>query len=434
MKLFTALLLAAGLAAPAAAAEAPARSGWTIMAYLNADADLAQIGPVLLEGLEKAGSSEGVEIVAELAVAGSSPRRLHINRRGGEPGSEFLEKAEGADMGDWRHMADFIMWAKRRYPAKHYLFFSFGHGIGWIDPTDTGMNAVFNWDKPRGGSKATMITAKPSGGYSYISTPQLADVFRLAGPVDVYFTFSCLMQMAETVYEMRDYAKVFVGSEEVIAVNRGLIGGYMAGMERVTKGLSSSPETPAERVAAVLVNSLRETLTGYAAYPVSFSVLRAKELSGLPARAAAFAAAVRGNNERAAAAYAIANVVRMVPVYGSDRRNSSYADLYDLARLVGEKAEKEETRAAARELMGYISGRLVSANASFGGAGGYFARARGIAVEMTPLARPADAQMLPSGYDAEMTTDYAGLSFVKASGWGDFLAWTAAVWKEAGAK
>jgi len=43
---------------------------------------------------------------------------------------------------------------------------------------------------------------------------QLGEVLRQTGPVDVYASDACLMQMAEVAYEIRSFAKVIVGSQE----------------------------------------------------------------------------------------------------------------------------------------------------------------------------------------------------------------------------
>ena len=424
---------------PPSGGGAPARAqvkDWTIISYIDAYSDLSRFGPVMLGALERTGSTDKVNVVAEIGQLNAPFRRLFLRKSAGNiSNSVVVDQFAYADMGDYNHLADFIIWAKKNYPARHYMFLSFGHGLGWLDLSGTGVNAVFQWDqapKGRSSAKGTMFTDKPGGGYSYITTPQLGEIFRKAGPVDVYYTYSCLMQMAETTYELKDRVKVFVGSEEVMLINEEMAAAYGLGLERAISGMTADPDISPEDVGAMLVAVTRDNVLPRARrYASTLSMIRASALGGLAGKLAAFASAVRGNDERLAAAYAIGNAVRMVPAYGSDRKHSSYVDLYDFARLVSEKAASAEARSAGRDLMGYISGPLVAANAAGGGPDKYFERARGIAIEMTKQEIPADPDLLPNGYDAEIVTKYGDLALSKASRWDEFLSWTNKVWLQA---
>ena len=421
------------------AAAAPASSqvkDWTVISYIDAYSDLSMFGPVMLGALERTGSTDNVNVVAELGQLNAPFRRYFVRKSAGKAStSVVVDQFQYADMGDYNHVADFIIWAKKNYPARHYMFLSFGHGLGWMDLTGTGVNAVFQWDqtpKAHGSAKGTMFTDKPGGGYSYVTTPQLGEIFHKAGPVDVYYTYSCLMQMAETTYELKDHVKVFVGSEEVMVINEETAAAYGTGLEKAIAGMTADPEISPEEIGSMLVASTRDNvLPGARRYAATLSIIRASALAGLAGKLSAFADAVRGNDERLAAVYAIRNAIRMVPAYGSDRKHSSYVDLYDFARLVSEKAGSAEARAAGKKLMAYISGVLVADNAAGGGMDKYFDRAGGIAIEMTKQEIPTNPDLLPHGYDAEIVTKYGDLALSKASRWDDFLAWTDKVWLQA---
>ncbi len=118
-----------------------------------------------------------------------------------EIGSKVIETLARTDMGDYDHLADFVMWAKVRYPAKRYMLIVWNHGDGW---------------------KTKSLKSKPAmKGISYddetgngITTVQLGWALKKMGGVDIYASDACLMQMSEVIYELKDSVPVIVGSEE----------------------------------------------------------------------------------------------------------------------------------------------------------------------------------------------------------------------------
>ena len=114
--------------------------------------------------------------------------------------STMLQDMGTVDMGDWRQLAEFGKWAKKNYPAKKYMLVGWNHGSGWEKGLDLFPSVKgISYDDESG---------------NHISTPQLAQAIREMGGVDIYASDACLMQMAEVAYEIKDAAKVVVGSEE----------------------------------------------------------------------------------------------------------------------------------------------------------------------------------------------------------------------------
>ena len=129
--------------------------------------------------------------------------RRYLVTKDGENGSlssTMLQDMGTVDMGDWKQLVEFGKWAKANYPAKRYMLVGWNHGSGWeksleLFPTVKGIS----YDDETG---------------NHISTPQLAQALREMGGVDIYASDACLMQMAEVAYELKDTAKLTVGSEE----------------------------------------------------------------------------------------------------------------------------------------------------------------------------------------------------------------------------
>jgi len=114
--------------------------------------------------------------------------------------STLLQDLGSVDMGDWKQLAEFGKWVKANYPAKKYMLIGWNHGSGWekgLDPFPAVQGISYD-DETN----------------NHISTPQLAQAIREMGGVDIYASDACLMQMAEVAYELKDTARITVGSEE----------------------------------------------------------------------------------------------------------------------------------------------------------------------------------------------------------------------------
>jgi hypothetical protein len=86
---------------------------------------------------------------------------------------------------------DFINWAQREYPARHYIFVYYGHGRGW--------KGVMR------GEDDSLTMSRMSRGLS-----------ALGQRFDVVFFHSCLMSMVEVGYQIAGQAQMMVASEEVM--------------------------------------------------------------------------------------------------------------------------------------------------------------------------------------------------------------------------
>lgn len=417
--------------------ETMAQKEWTIMIFMNAKNDLSDSQLLGLVGkwaekdikeMKEVGTSDKVNIVVEHGIKGKGSRRMLITKKGGmfSSGEKVYGEFPNADMGDYKRVVEFAQWAKKTFPAKKTMLVLWNHGLGWIDPkmdqapagTGTSAKGILFDDETK----------------NYLRTAQMKEMMRQIGYTDIVMQNACLQQMAEVLYEMKDYAGLFVGSEETMlaqgfdytgllnfmnanpAFTHEQLGDYLVAWYKAfyAAGMSVGPLTmPLDEMGATL------------------SLVRPAALGELPGYLDAFAAAAMRNNETEAAKAAIEGVIRFTsldPANDKKKLIAAYADLADFASILGAKAGSQETRQAARNLVAFIKGSLVLSNVGINGdkVNGYdYTKVGGIAINTTMKIKTVPAQL-----EAIFETKYADLSLSKASQWDEFLAWTDGVWRK----
>jgi len=235
---------------PAPSISAPqvrAPKEWTIMLFLNGKNNLAKYVDYDMNEMEQVGSTDKINIVVEAgkikATAPSYPdypggwddypdynggiggwnpsgihpyrnkqaaadwygvRRYYVTKDANASmlASQLVQELPKADMGDWNHLVEYVQWAKAAYPAKKYMLVVWNHGDGWKTKSLEGSASI---------AKGISYDNETGNG---ITTVQLGQALAKIGGVDIYASDACLMQMAEVVYELKNYAPVIVGSEE----------------------------------------------------------------------------------------------------------------------------------------------------------------------------------------------------------------------------
>ncbi len=192
---------------------------WTVLIYVSARNNLGLEAIKDVNEMEAAGSTDKVNIVVEMGRIETDPpfnpfadpeplppqadwtgSRRFLMRKDCDPlkiNSPVLAHYPDADMGDWKHLAEFISWGKANYPAKKYLLIVGGHGSGW-----------YGVKIPNKGIAYDDIS------HNHIAPAELAKAIEISGGVNVYASDACLMQTVEFVYAMKDSAEYIVGSQE----------------------------------------------------------------------------------------------------------------------------------------------------------------------------------------------------------------------------
>ncbi|NLO91015.1 MAG: hypothetical protein GX410_03345 [Elusimicrobia bacterium] len=264
---------------------------WTIMVFINGKNNLEKYGYMDVNEMEMVGSTDDKNVVVELGVPSGSKRMLIVKDNDRQNiTSPAVQTIAKADMGDYKHLADFVKWAKATYPAKHYMLTVWNHGAGWLKSKQS--KGISYDDETR----------------NHISTPQLAQALAMVGGVDVYTSDACLMQMAEVVTELAPYAKYVVGSEETE-------GGDGYTYNTMLTDLPSDPKEVALHVA--------KTANAYYSSDATQSVVDTSKVEKLPAALDAWTETVMTNLSTGA----VKNIARQTKSY-------AYADNKDLVDFV----------------------------------------------------------------------------------------------------
>jgi len=368
----------------AASVQAPAgMKEWTVMAFESFKNNLEWVGLGNMNELERIGSTDRVNIVAEAGRMGGynssdgdwrGVRRYYVTRDNDASHitSPVLQELGDANMGDASELLGFISWAKARYPARRYLLIIGSHGSGWLKgnpKTHRGKGISFDYETGNN-----------------LDIPQLGLVMAKAGGVDMLVMDACLMQMAEVLYEVKGAASFMVGSEEVTW-------GYP--YHKMLKPLVLSPEMGAERLGRAMVDVYWKANL-VSTRSATHSLLDVSRAGGLAERMDRFAGAAIASGEKE-----LLKKCRSGAAHYGEKDNK---DLRSFAKLAAERAASVELRAAAGELVSYISGSVVLSNR----------------VGVLP---PSDsgglAVYLPQYYDSA----YGELKLARDTRWKDFLVW-----------
>lgn len=226
------------------------RAKWTFMVFINAANDLQQFGPLNVNQMEKVGSSADLNIVVQWKQANCTTcgnpawvgtRRYYITRDQNTStiGSQLVqEMGPNVDMGDWRELNAFIRWTQQRYPADRYALVIWDHGAGWRST--------------RAAGRAVRSVSIDDSTGNEIQTWELPQALNTSPKMDLLIFDASLMQMTEVAYEVRDMAKLMVGSEESPPGE-----GYV--YDAFLKDLAASPTMTPEQFATQIVNRTVES-------------------------------------------------------------------------------------------------------------------------------------------------------------------------------
>jgi hypothetical protein len=209
-------------------AEAHPEAEWTVMLYLNGDNNLESDVIDDFREAAQVGSSDRVNIIALLDRRGvpftkpnwkdaalfrveAHKEPIPSNAIGGKPIGKL-------DLGSGRVVSKFLRWTREHYPAKKYalVFSSHGTGMRLLHISFDGKSAEVRTDISELSYRG-FYRDESSGHQLYVR--ELVDALRhtLKGnAIDLIGFDACVMGMTENAYALRDVAKVFVASEELV--------------------------------------------------------------------------------------------------------------------------------------------------------------------------------------------------------------------------
>jgi len=371
---------------------------WTIMVYINGKNNLEKFALKDMNEMELVGSSDKVNVVVEVGrMEGfdssdgdwKGTRRYLITKDTDteKVNSTMVQDLGKTDMGDYKNVAAFGKWAKAKYPSKKTMLVIWNHGAGWV--------------KSRSFAGSTKGISYDDETNNHINTPQMGALLKDMGGVDVYGSDACLMQMAEVVYEIKNYVPYIVGSEETEPGD-----GYT--YNDLLAPLVAKPTMTAEEFGKVAVSAYSDHYAGINEGSTQ-SLIRSAAIPGFLAAADEFAGAVTKAGEKELAKTSMG--AAQAYAYPENK------DLYHFAQLMVAGTKDAEVKAKGEALMSYIKDTLVVINKTTNGAGGGwwappadYTNSHGIAVYLPGAAVPAA---------------YNELQWARYSGWDEFINWLA---------
>ena len=232
---------------------------WLIMVYMSGVNDLGILGYVD----KNINAMESVKLTNEISVVVkyngiSSDKNEHLQFQGDSVklhiqydsdinriSSPAFRSKYNSDMGDWKHLDRFAISNMLRFPAKKTMLVIWGQGEGHkgIAYDDVSSNK---------------ITVNQLG-------LALEKIFKTTGrKLDIFATDASFMQMASVAHEIKDYAKVIVGSEESIPGE-----GYP--YKSILSDLNNNPEMDAKELGKIIVRDYGDY---YSAKGIDISIVR----------------------------------------------------------------------------------------------------------------------------------------------------------------
>lgn len=219
--------------------EKKAPKDWTVMFFIAADNDLQSFAIRNLRQMTTIGSNDYVNIIAHVDIRVSNKKvtkHFYIEKNNiVEVTIDGLPAGQAMDSGNPQTLSSFIKWGFNNFPANHYMLGLWDHGTGYIDPTYSRIikptdlftfnPETYKLELDRSIEFLDFIHASDdeqlglcwddSTGH-YLTNQKLQEALNtLPRKLDILAIDACLMQMAEFLILVKDYAHYCVASEEV---------------------------------------------------------------------------------------------------------------------------------------------------------------------------------------------------------------------------
>jgi hypothetical protein len=368
---------------------------WLIMVFISGVNDRGILGYAndAINKMERVGSADAVAVVVKygiLSIDNPVDRNLVFPRGSktilvqrdddlGRVTSPVIHDSKNADMGSWKHMAEFARHSILKFPAKKTMLIVWGRGFG--------VSGIASDDVS--GNKMTIENLGRA----------LAQIHKAAGrKLDVFATDASLMQMAGVIYELKEHSSVIIGSEEIIPDH-----GYP--YDTIFEAVNANPGMDSEMMARTIV-ARYDTL--YTTTRATLSAVRNDRIDG-------FVRLLNSWTEKImeAPAALTAAAAAIADTFYFDHGNTESRDLCDyLDRVSAALPADSPAVAAGRELKNYIKRDLLIVHESGMSRHeestlSYTERTHGLAIYIPNLR-----------YDS---ATYETLAFVKGSQWDEFL-------------
>jgi hypothetical protein len=388
---------------------------WTVMVYMAGDNSLDPESVTDLKEMKKVGSSDKLNIIAELDRATGHVARRYYLRKGGIVTGDAVASLGAINTGDPKVLSDFIQWGVKNYPADHYLLVLWNHGAGW-DDTDVYANERFRSLRRLATGRIShalfhtpvrqaLERAKSDLKYrailfdddakDYLDNQEMKKVLAdnaklLNGKLDILGMDACLMSMAEVGYQISGSADYTVGSEQT---EPG--GGWP--YNTILDALAKNPAMKPRDLSTLIVDKYLASYTS--ADGVTYSACDLSKAGTLAAAVSGLATALKASLSDTAARQRLLTVRTKVQSYEVPEN----IDLVDFCSLLARAGSSPAiVTACQRVIQAVQSGYVIKQ----GYKGTDMKNSNGVAIYFpTQTVSPL----------------YAGLDFSKKTGWDGFL-------------
>lgn len=198
---------------------------WTILVYMQADNDLAPFAKNNIQSMKKVSYKDDVAVLVHwnklYADTFSRFKIEHAKHREDSTSGGIPAKAVADGL------IDAVRWAVTSYPAEHYMLVLWNHGTGILDHSlrhRYGFISNLSWlEIPGLPSPLDRGILYSTAHNIYLNNHDLAECLRvisdeiLGRKIDIIGMDACLMAMLEVGYQIKDYANLFVSSQNVEA-------------------------------------------------------------------------------------------------------------------------------------------------------------------------------------------------------------------------
>ena len=329
----------------------PARPAWTLLYYLSADNDQAAYVWDDLNELEAVGSTDQVQVVAQVdwpegGPAGTADGVRYLIRPDADPArlaSEPVVTLGESNLGDPAALADFLAWAIATYPANRYALVLGNYGGGW-------QGCCF--DDTVGQPETSDHLSLPDMDQALAAAQAQTGGVRLEV---IAFTAS-LMSQVDVLQTLQPYAAYAVAAP-------GLVPGSAWDYQAVLAQLNADPLIDGRQFAGDLVTAFVNTQRQL--HGDEFVAMAGIDLSKIPTLAGAVDSLALALASDPALYYAVAaDARRAAQTYGAaalaDAERLAVVDLLHTGAIIAEISPPGDAQTAAATVTAAVNDALIA--------------------------------------------------------------------------
>ncbi|MFA5162811.1 MAG: clostripain-related cysteine peptidase [Elusimicrobiales bacterium] len=351
-------------------------SEWTVMVYINGKTDPRGEVDQAIKSMEQAGSTKDVKIVVEASRNDwndngriwSGSKRLFIANPEDNLRTVTLQSKERSDKDDWRNIAKFAVYAKKNFPARHYMVVLWDRAA--LKPLQKSSAGARDGDAEDAESSGAEI-----GGGGDNTVVEMGEVMQrisrtLRKKIDIFALDAGNMADASV------NAQIYNNTEYIVSAQGDC---FNLRYEKFLGALRKSPFMQGDDVAKSAVFSYRDYYSVASKKPTTLSAVKSEKMREL-------AQSLRSLSEKGRRQGDVSAMKKLRPLEfefkdESGQTNTDFKDLGDFAKLgSGAKSGVKDAplRQALKNIRRALSGQsLVIAN---GPTGKYRGKATGISV------------------------------------------------------